>query len=56
MRKSFFADDSGKVSAVAYRLMFTLVAVSIITAISMLGTTLSGFFQKSANQFITAGG
>jgi pilus assembly protein Flp/PilA len=43
--KNFFKDESGA-SAVEYGLLVALIAVAIITAVTSLGTKLSGEFDK----------
>jgi pilus assembly protein Flp/PilA len=48
MIKNFFQDESGA-SAVEYGLLVALIAVVIITAVTTLGTTISGMFTKVNN-------
>jgi pilus assembly protein Flp/PilA len=45
--KNFFKDEAGA-SAVEYGLLVALIAVVIITAVTMLGTTISGVFNNAA--------
>jgi len=47
MLKRFFEDESGA-SAVEYGLLVALIAVVIITAVTTLGTNLSGKFNSVA--------
>jgi pilus assembly protein Flp/PilA len=46
--KNFFKDESGA-SAVEYGLLVALIAVVIITAVTALGTQVSGKFQSAAD-------
>lgn len=48
MLKRFFEDEAGA-SAVEYGLLVALIAVVIITAVTTLGTNLSGKFNKVAS-------
>jgi pilus assembly protein Flp/PilA len=45
--KNFFKDESGA-SAVEYGLLVALIAVVIITAVTLLGTNLNTTFNKAA--------
>jgi len=45
--KNFFKDESGA-SAVEYGLLVALIAVVIITAVTALGTSISGKFSSAA--------
>jgi len=45
--KNFFKDESGA-SAVEYGLLVALIAVVIITAVTALGTSISGQFSSAA--------
>jgi pilus assembly protein Flp/PilA len=45
--KNFFKDESGA-SAVEYGLLVALIAVVIITAVTLLGTNLSSKFNEAA--------
>ena len=45
--KNFFKDESGA-SAVEYGLLVALIAVVIITAVTLLGTNLSSKFNTAA--------
>uniref|UniRef100_A0A7C5AMR9 Flp family type IVb pilin n=1 Tax=Desulfobacca acetoxidans TaxID=60893 RepID=A0A7C5AMR9_9BACT len=47
--KTFILDEEGA-SAVEYGLLVALIAVAIITAVSLLGTKLSGTFTNVANE------
>ena len=47
--KRFFKDESGA-TAVEYGLLVALIAVVIITAVTTLGTNLSGKFNTVATQ------
>jgi pilus assembly protein Flp/PilA len=51
--RNFCQDESGA-SAVEYGLLVALIAVVIIGAVSMLGTTISGMFTKVATTLSTA--
>jgi pilus assembly protein Flp/PilA len=51
--KRFFQDESGA-SAVEYGLLVALIAVVIITAVSLLGTNLSAMFSGVAGKIATA--
>lgn len=53
MVKNFFKDESGA-SAVEYGLLVALIAVVIIGAVSMLGTTISTMFTSTSNAISTA--
>ncbi len=53
MIKQFFQDESGA-SAVEYGLLVALIAVVIIGAVSMLGTTISTMFTSVSNQLSSA--
>jgi pilus assembly protein Flp/PilA len=46
--RNFFKDESGA-SAVEYGLLVSLIAVVIITAVTSLGTNISGKFNQAAN-------
>ena len=46
---SFFHDDSG-VTAIEYGLIASLIAVVIITAVTLVGTNLSATFNSIAAQ------
>jgi pilus assembly protein Flp/PilA len=52
--KKFFKDELGT-SAVEYGLMFTLIAIFVVTAVSFLGTTLSAKFSSAAHEMSMAG-
>jgi pilus assembly protein Flp/PilA len=45
--RNFFKDESGA-SAVEYGLLVSLIAVVIITAVTSLGTNISGKFNQAA--------
>jgi pilus assembly protein Flp/PilA len=45
--RSFFQDECGA-SAVEYGLLVSLIAVVIITAVTSLGTSVSGKFNQAA--------
>jgi len=47
--KNFFNDESGA-SAVEYGLLVSLIAVAIITAVTLVGTNLKGTFNGVAAQ------
>jgi len=47
--KNFVREEEGA-SAVEYGLLVALIAVAIITAVTALGTNLSGLFNKVAGQ------
>jgi len=47
--KNFVREEEGA-SAVEYGLLVALIAVAIITAVTALGTNLSGLFTKVAGQ------
>ena len=47
MLKRFFQDEAGA-SAVEYGLLVALIAVVIITAVSLLGTNLSSLYSSMA--------
>ena len=47
--KNFFKDESGA-SAVEYGLLVSLIAVAIITAVTLVGTKLTGTFTAAANK------
>lgn len=49
----FFKDESGA-SAVEYGLLVALIAVVIIGAVSMIGTTISTIFTNTANEISSA--
>jgi pilus assembly protein Flp/PilA len=51
--KNFFKDESGA-SAVEYGLLVALVAVAIITAVSLLGTNLTNTFNSAANTLVAS--
>lgn len=53
MIKDFFKDEAGA-SAVEYGLLVALIAVVIIGAVSMLGTTISSMFTSVSNAISTA--
>ncbi len=53
MIKDFFKDEAGA-SAVEYGLLVALIAVVIIGAVSMLGTTISTMFTSVSNSLSTA--
>jgi Flp pilus assembly pilin Flp len=40
-----FAKDVGGATAIEYALITTIITIGIFTSMSMIGTTLSGFFQ-----------
>ncbi len=46
--KNFFADESGA-TAIEYGLIASLIAVTIITAITALGTNLKNTFTEVSN-------
>ena len=45
--KNFFNDESGA-SAVEYGLLVSLIAVAIIVAVTSLGSSITGTFDKAA--------
>ena len=45
--KNFFKDESGA-SAVEYGLLVSLIAVVIITAVTLVGTSLEGKFNEAS--------
>ena len=47
--KNFFNDESGA-SAVEYGLLVSLIAVAIITAVTLVGTNLKGTFNGVAGK------
>ena len=47
--KNFVREEEGA-TAVEYGLLVALIAVAIITAVTTLGTNLSGLFDKVATQ------
>ena len=47
MVKKFFQDEAG-VSAVEYALLVALIALVIVAAVQLLGTTLSSTFNSAA--------
>jgi len=47
MLKRFFQDEAGA-SAVEYALLVALIAVVIVTAVQLLGTTLSSIYNSVA--------
>ncbi|MGD0972169.1 MAG: Flp family type IVb pilin [Desulfobaccales bacterium] len=49
----FFRDESGT-SAVEYGLMFALITIFVLTAVSMLGTSLNDLFVNAGNQVSVA--
>jgi pilus assembly protein Flp/PilA len=53
MIKKFFEDEAGA-SAVEYGLLVALIAVVIIGAVSMLGTTISTMFTKVSTTLSTS--
>jgi len=53
--RNFVKDESGA-SAVEYGLLVALIAVVIMGAVSTLGTTVKGMFEKVNNQISGAGG
>ncbi len=48
----FFKDEEG-VTAIEYALIATLIAVVIIIAVGLIGTSLSGTFQSVAEHVAT---
>jgi len=52
---NFFKEEEGA-TAVEYGLMVALIAVVIITAVSLLGTTLENIFTDVATNIENAGG
>ena len=52
--RNFVKDESGA-SAVEYGLLVALIAVVIIGAVTMLGTTISGMFTKVNSSISGAG-
>lgn len=55
MLTRFFKDESGA-TAIEYGLIAALVAVAIITALTLLGQSLSDMFDTVANTVSNAGG
>ena len=53
--KTFILDEEGA-SAVEYGLLVALIAVVIITAVTLLGENLRQTFNNVANEIGTAGG
>ncbi|MBW1917440.1 MAG: Flp family type IVb pilin [Deltaproteobacteria bacterium] len=53
--KKFFKDESG-VTAIEYGLIAALIAVGIITAVTLVGTNLNTVFNNIAGQLPTGGG
>lgn len=56
--QTFFAtrrDDERGATAVEYGLMVALIAVAIITAVTTLGTDLSGLFDRISGHLTTIG-
>ncbi len=51
--KYFFKDESG-VAALEYALLAALIAVVIITSLTMMGKNLSGLFQRNATSVAAA--
>ena len=51
--KNFFNDESGA-TAVEYGLMVALIAVVIITAVSLVGTNLTAVFNDAAGHLVAA--
>lgn len=51
MIRNFLADESG-ISATEYGLMFTLIAIFVITAVSLLGTALNAKFNSVARSLM----
>ncbi|MDT7710976.1 MAG: pilus assembly protein Flp/PilA [Pseudonocardiales bacterium] len=49
IRLSAYASKERGASAVEYGLLVALIAIAIIVAVSLLGTNLSGIFDKTAN-------
>ncbi len=49
--KKFFQDESGA-SAVEYGLLVALIAVVIITAVSLLGSNISSVFSTTAGKIL----
>ena len=49
MMTNFFADEQGA-TAIEYGLIAALVAVGLIAVLGTLGTSLSGIFQKTADE------
>ncbi len=47
--KNFFKDESGA-SAVEYGLLVSLIAVAIITAVTLVGTNLKNTFNAASNK------
>ncbi|OLN25276.1 Flp pilus assembly protein, pilin Flp [Desulfovibrio sp. DV] len=52
---TFIRDEEGA-TAVEYGLMAALIAAVIITAVTSVGTSLSGLFDKIATSLTTAAG
>ncbi len=50
--RNFFKDETGA-SAVEYGLLVALIAVVIIAAVSLLGTTISNVFSTAASSIST---
>jgi pilus assembly protein Flp/PilA len=50
--KNFFQDESGA-SAVEYGLLVALIAVAIITAVTLVGTNLTNVFNGAAAKLTT---
>ncbi|HOP11195.1 MAG TPA: Flp family type IVb pilin [Oscillospiraceae bacterium] len=53
MLKEFFNDESGQ-GMVEYGLIIALVAVAVIVAITALGDSLKGIFNKAASELSDA--
>jgi pilus assembly protein Flp/PilA len=51
--QKFIRDEEG-VTAIEYGLLAALIAVAIITAVQLVGTDLSGLFNKIAGKLVTA--
>jgi pilus assembly protein Flp/PilA len=53
--KNFYKDESGA-SAVEYGLLVALIAVTIIGAVTLVGTNLNNVFQGASAKLTAAGG
>jgi pilus assembly protein Flp/PilA len=51
--KNFFKDESGA-SAVEYGLLVALIAVTIIGAVSLVGTNLNNVFKGASDKLVVA--
>jgi pilus assembly protein Flp/PilA len=51
--KNFFNDESGA-SAVEYGLLVALIAVTIIGAVTVVGTSLNAVFTGASNKLVVA--